>query len=587
MSPDVERQVSTLREGGARAAERGQAELDRTGYKYRCTVALMRLMVAVSRLRLVSDRAPESADESLWARVKRGLPKLILVVYIVCNIHVAIFLNYKYEHDFALFQSEQIDRSSRGRNLTLGQMELKQKLSLTIKRAGDKIEMVGGDRNQSAFIYQQICLINIVAGAYFYLFNMLYHRLSAPFHCNPLQDLLDYEHEQAQASNMVRVLVEQMHQSRELFHQCLKHRQQLGRDKVGRLLFANEFPGQFGEKVIGEPKSSANSDSHHDDQSIGARQMLNELQNSGALWPINKSARWIKSRLNWQFYLSYYVFFYCLSFAILSQVAPDFAGTPKVAQASPSSSSKLVHRSVMITIFILAFPGSFYWFNFMLTSFDSICSTKVLSSMLDRCLLVNSRLLDGKQSRAQLDEQGRRLANENLLVAILHYKITIEQFRQNLARYLQVFMGYMLLGTISPTQALLHRPYADPTGENTFISLLCMIYSFPLNISIYPTCSLFSKCQQLFIRMTRLLAHTVEANERLGDAYDEHTISELRKELYQPKEALDRFKSSVFDVSCTYALFCKWNFWLGIILIIGIAGKHSTNSQLLETFVFM
>ena len=302
-----------------------------------------------------------------------------------------------------------------------------------------------------------------------------------------------------------------------------------------------------------------------------ARQALDKLRDSGALWPINKSTEWIERRLNLQFYLCYVIFLYRWAFIFFTLVVPLLIGAYKrleaidkqaVGQAACprwTPSSKLVGTSLVTAIPILVFPASFYRVNSTVTQIDSIQSINVLTTMAKDCRLINYRLLE-QVPKVTMGKDARRKVNENLLLIVIQYKIAVSQFGIIIAKSLQFFMGQMMVATLVPIQIFFHKPYIDPLGDDVFISSNRIVYTAPSYVSIYPVCLLYSKCQQLFIGMTRLLAHTVEVNERLGDIYDEHTVSILRKELDNPHQALKRFESSVFGIACTYTTFCNWTF---------------------------
>ena len=593
-------------ESGARGSLEGvrgkMAQLDKRSFKYRRLVGLMKLTAAVSRTPLAVDGQHQSRitgyarTASRWARMGRWWPELVLLLYIVCNIHIIVYLYYKYEYDFAMFELDQMKRKSNGTSFTGVQLEAMQNISKRIRQASASIGSIGGDMNEESFIYQQVCCIVLIAGLYYYLYYMLYYRLPSYFHCNSLQDLLDYEREQAKARDMVESLVKEIHQSRKLYYQCLWQRARLGRNKLAHHLYASEFQSplnrvNFLTCCSQSDKSSAGQQLLRGQLIVKlseARRELDELRDSGALWPINKTTEWIERRLKLQFAIFYPLILYCLSFIIIAIVIPSLFRTPQQPVGLEASdhwtpSSKMVNNSLIVTIIIIIFPATLYWGNLTVTEIDSINSINKLTSMVQECRRTNCLLLLG---RGHLREEARERANKNLVLVIIQYKIAVLQFGASISESLQPFVGQIMMAALIPLQVVLHRPYVDPTGENVFISLMWVSYSIPSNMSIYPTCLLFSKCQQLFIGMTRLLAHTVEVNERLGDIYDEHTVSILRKELYNPHQALKRFESSVFGISCTNKTFCYWHFWLGIMLIVGFAGKHSSNSQMLQLLVF-
>ena len=598
---------------------RAMAPLDKKSFKYRQLVRLIKLMAAVCRLRLVVDGKLQSRTTSnrqcgyIWPHIERWWPEMLLVVCIVCKIHILAFLYYKYTYDLALFQLEQIKRKDNGTYAyESGQAKLVEKLTNTLKSAGASIDLIGGQRTQDNFIVQQMCSIVLVAGLYYYLFNMYHFRTPNNFSCNSLQDLLDHEREQAKARDMVESLVDEIHLSRTLFYRCFWQRKQLGRNNLTRHLFVCEFQSHR-RHPISSPTFGTQSNrllavqvSNERLRRVQmaarwseARHALNRLRDSGALWPINKTTQWIERRLEMQFYIFYTLFLYCWAFIILALVIPLLVGSSNqpesfetqaaatAARARWLPSPKSVNSSLMVAIVILAFPGSFYWSNLSVTEIDSIQSINELIRMVDNRQLINSRLLEANSSSsALLNEEARKKANENLLLMVVQYKIAALQFGTSIAKSLRLFVGPVLLGTLMPVQVVLHRPYVDTTGENFFISFVWILYAIPSNVSIYPTCLLYVRCQRLFIRMTRLLAHTVEVNERLGDIYDEHTVSILRKELEDPGQAIKRFESSAFGISCTNKTYCNWNFWLGVMLIVGFAGKYSTNSQMLALLIF-
>ena len=136
------------------------SQLDKTNSKYWQLVGLMKFMVVVSRARLVVDGqlqwrtiGDKRSGCSMWARVKRWWPELVLILYIVCKIHILIFLYYKYEHDFTLIQLEQIKQKNNGTSgLTSSQIELMHNLARAIQEAGASIDLIGGQRTQDNFL---------------------------------------------------------------------------------------------------------------------------------------------------------------------------------------------------------------------------------------------------------------------------------------------------------------------------------------------------------------------------------------------------------------------------------------------------
>ena len=178
--------------------------------------------------------------------------------------------------------------------------------------------------------------------------------------------------------------------------------------------------------------------------------------------------------------------------------------------------------------------------------------------------------------------------NENLLFALLHFKMFVMELNSSVNRTCEIFGFAIILMFSIPVTSIsqLHYLSRDPHLRiHAVTGAMCTI--LPASFVLVPICYLHSRCLEMFRSMNSLLAHAVDINRNGSLVYDEHTIILLRKELDCSRDARQRFAAKSFGNYCTYPFLCKVHFWFGLLLLMIMSGNQlgRNGNLLLDKFI--
>lgn len=179
--------------------------------------------------------------------------------------------------------------------------------------------------------------------------------------------------------------------------------------------------------------------------------------------------------------------------------------------------------------------------------------------------------------------------SDNLLLALVHYKITVALSRSMRRTSTVILTGALALLFTLPLACLLHEPYIKDSMVRNIYSVICISNTLAINCITLPLCRLNTKSFDVHLAMSSLLAHSVECQtflEALDEPhiYDPHLVGLLRKELNDPHKMASEFTTLALAIPMTYPNLLRMHFWFGLIMLAVINGVNSRNGDLFGHF---
>lgn len=163
--------------------------------------------------------------------------------------------------------------------------------------------------------------------------------------------------------------------------------------------------------------------------------------------------------------------------------------------------------------------------------------------------------------------------NTTLMHTLLHYKIFVKQYTSQIDSINIYPTLYLFLTTIMPVITRLLIAYLS--GRQKVVSIIfCICVISVCDIGAAIICRLHARCLDLYRHLQSLMAHTVEMDQVVRmqtgrEAYDEHLVYMLRRELDNPERMLNQFALPflISQSKLTYQSLVKHHFQLGIIIV--------------------
>lgn len=163
--------------------------------------------------------------------------------------------------------------------------------------------------------------------------------------------------------------------------------------------------------------------------------------------------------------------------------------------------------------------------------------------------------------------------NVTLMHTLLHYKVFVKQYRSQVEAIDVYPILYLYLTTLLPVITRLLIAYLN-SWQKIFSILMCIFTLVVCDIDAIAICWLHMRCVDLYRHLHSLLAHVVEMDQiarmQTGrEAYDDHLIYVLRRELDNPERMINQFaiRSLTTHTKITYQSMVKHHFQLGFIII--------------------
>lgn len=160
-----------------------------------------------------------------------------------------------------------------------------------------------------------------------------------------------------------------------------------------------------------------------------------------------------------------------------------------------------------------------------------------------------------------------------LMHTLLQYRIFVKQLRSPLES-IQIYCTLALLTTsILPLVTRLFIAYLNRSRkiESIFVCVLILVL---FDLGLLLVCQLHTRSPDIHKNLHSLLAHIIDMNHYVGrqivrEVYDGHLIWMLRRELLFPERLKYQFATHLFGTqfNMTYAVFLKYHFWWGALMI--------------------
>lgn len=190
---------------------------------------------------------------------------------------------------------------------------------------------------------------------------------------------------------------------------------------------------------------------------------------------------------------------------------------------------------------------------------------------------------NGEKSYDLIDKS----VNMTLMHTLMHYKIFVKQLEPMLNSIAVFTTVAVVTAVLCPVIMRILVAYLD-NRRKRYALLFCTTILLINDVSLVMACWMHARCLDIYGHLHNLLAHVVEMGQLVRmqtgrEAYDEHLVWMLRRELDYPENFIERFATRylIGKSNLTYESLVRFHFWWGILVIsisvLDISSPHATD----------
>lgn len=534
-------------------------------------------------------------------------PKIILLMYILAMAHLVINMSCQYKYDAVMFRMNHYMRvASFEPNGSSVWMNKISQLDERVQFYRNILHYIGSPYIHLRFSIQVIYLACMCTALLFYLLSQYLFRNHLKFDARCIRILLDHDKEMESMRKLVKEHVDLYLSSN-------------GETWTDHSI-ANLSNFRFRLRRYWAPEN--NKDSVQKGHRLRTSRQLRQFFTEGSLTPYNFRTGWTGNLARAYFFTSSYWSFYAACFnVILFSVVHNLIDPTR---ESLSYADRMLIISLASVMTVNNVCSLFYVPIQLFICADQIYLSHEIRKLIDNTIKANTLIFEGlKEDEAPIksiftiskminmrrpsrenepsmiikfnplrnvklgqkthisNQRAHEQMNANLLLVLIHYRISISQVKsvRDFATFVAssatvVFFLYPMIGRA-------HMPYLDPCNDATirkFIVILSIAIIVPADMCILPVCIMHAKCVHLYESLYRLLAHTIKIqSDPLGCLlYDNHIVTMLRRELDRPQKVSSQLASNFAPISFNYETLVRLHFYFGLIIISIIVESQSS-----------
>lgn len=508
---------------------------------------------------------PKSIGERLnWANISR-------ILYIACNIRLAIDLYYQYVYDYRLarikfYQSAAGVVSANDSTLS--------RLVEGLRAAEKDLSSVGAPYMNASFTSETISIFIIAIGFLLYIMTQLYFHLISPFDYSLIRAILNWQAERRALRRMIKAEVDRFLVSSSNYARVSIARLQMATTTTttttpttttnsnngssSRVVLANKkattrgpTAGAFVVADGGGRRGARNEDLDRTKSLLLDMTLAVEIKTQtdilrrrhrasvrrlrlylaeGRLIPRNRTAAWIAkvSRYYCLFTASSIVYILLATLSCLV-ILPIMNGFP-----FRTENMDILALLGLLVISIVNIASAVFYISLVMTNcLDQCKQIRDLRQQMNEFTRLNyahkretaaRNASQHRQSTIKHPMAARRQVvlnndfrsepwqchlNDHLFKIVLEYKIFVAQLRS-----VQSSFGFFALvslpaALIMPIIGRVHVPYVDSNTKLYFVAV-CLVCMSLYDLCLVPVCHLYSRCLDLYKSLSSLLAHVVD-----------------------------------------------------------------------------